>query len=138
MASLAYLVDTCVLSGMTAPDPDRKLSEWIRWNEARIAVNPVILGEMRYGMLRLPLGRKRRQLEDWCGHCIQRIHCLPWDAETGEAWAVLLARLDRSGRRMPVKDSMIAATALRHGLKLATLNSRDFEACGLPLVDPSA
>ena len=138
MASLAYRVDACTLSGMTAPDPDRKLSEWIRWNEARIAVNPVILGEMRYGMLRLPPGRKRRQLEDWYGHHIQRIHCLPWDAETGEAWAVLLARLDRSGRRMPVKDSMIAATALRHGLKLATLNSRDFEACGLPLVDPSA
>ena len=137
MASLIYLVDTCVLSGMTAPDPDRKLSGWLRRNEPEIAVNPAILGEMRYGMLRLPPGRKRRQLEDWYGHHIRSIHCLPWDVETGEAWAALLARLDRSGRRMPVKDSMIAATALRHGLKLATLNGRDFAACGLPLVDPS-
>ena len=47
MASLAYLVDTGVLSGMTAPDPDRKLSGWLRRNEPEIAVNPVILGEMR-------------------------------------------------------------------------------------------
>ena len=82
--------------------------------------------------------RKRRQLEDWYERHIKSIHCLPWDAETGSAWAVLLARLDRSGRKMPVKDSLIAASALRHGLKLAALNARDFAACGLPLVDPSA
>lgn len=138
MAPLAYLADTCVLSGVTAPSPDRKLSEWIRRNEPKIAVTPVILGEMRYGMLRLAPGRKRRQLEDWYERHIRSIHCLPWDVETGEAWAALLARLDKSGRKMPVKDSMIAASALRHGLELATLNGRDFDACGLPLVDPSA
>ena len=138
MASHAYLVDTCVLSGMIVPNPDRKLSEWIRRNEAKIAITPVILGEMRYGMLRLAPSRKRRQLEDWYERHIKSIHCLPWDAETGSTWAVLLARLDRSGRKMPVKDSLIAASALRHGLKLATLNARDFAACGLPLVDPSA
>jgi hypothetical protein len=39
---------------------------------------------------------------------------------------------------MPIKDSLIAATALAHGLALATLNRRDFEPARVQLVDPTA
>lgn len=37
---------------------------------------------------------------------------------------------------MPVKDSMIAATALRHGLQVATRNTRDFSRACVPVIDP--
>jgi predicted nucleic acid-binding protein len=39
---------------------------------------------------------------------------------------------------MPIKDSLIAATALLHGLPLATLNRRDFEKAGVEIIDPYA
>jgi toxin FitB len=48
----------------------------------------------------------------------------------------LLARLRKSGRAMPLKDSLIAATALVHGLVVATRNRTDFEKAGLTVIDP--
>jgi predicted nucleic acid-binding protein len=57
---------------------------------------------------------------------------------TGLRWAQLLADLRARGRAMPIKDSLIAATALTHGLPVVTLNRRDFEQTRLQLVDPSA
>jgi len=42
----------------------------------------------------------------------------------------------KAGRRLPVMDSLLAATALAHGLTLATRNIHDFEAAGVALLDP--
>jgi toxin FitB len=53
-------------------------------------------------------------------------------------WAQLLADLRKRGKPMSVKDSLIAATALAHGLTVATLNQRDFEPAQVRLIDPSA
>ena len=55
---------------------------------------------------------------------------------TGLKWAELLARLRASGRAMPIKDSLIAATALTHDLIIATHNRSDFQKAGVKLVDP--
>jgi predicted nucleic acid-binding protein len=65
-----------------------------------------------------------------------RLQCVAWDKSTGLRWAKLLADLRATGRAMPIKDSLIAATALTHGLAIATLNRRDFAAAGVELVDP--
>lgn len=54
------------------------------------------------------------------------------------ALAELLARLRTSGRAMPIKDSLIAATALVHDLTIATRNRADFGNAGVKLVDPFA
>lgn len=69
---------------------------------------------------------------------VARLHCLPWDADTGLKWAQLVARLRASGRAVPIKDSLIATTALVHGLAVATRNRADFVNAGVPLVDPLA
>jgi predicted nucleic acid-binding protein len=67
---------------------------------------------------------------------VSTITCLPWDAAVGQRWARLLADLRKSGRSMSVKDSMIAASALAHGLILVTRNERDFAHTGLKPVNP--
>jgi hypothetical protein len=133
-----YLVDANVLSEPTKPASDPRAVAWLRENEREIAINPVILGELRFGILILPKGRKRTALENWFGAGLGRLHCLDWDADTGLKWAELLARLRATGKAMPIKDSLVAATALVHGLTIATHNRADFINAGVRIVDPFA
>jgi predicted nucleic acid-binding protein len=131
-----YLVDANVLSEPTKPAPQLRVVEWLRKNEREIAVDPIILGEIRFGILLLPRGKRRAKLEQWFSAGIQRLLCLPWESDTGLRWAELLAALRASGQAMPIKDSLIAATALVHNLVVATRNRVDFEKAGLKIVDP--
>ena len=135
---MTYLVDANVLSELTKRTPDPRVVGWLRDNERRLAVDPIILGELRFGVLVLAPGRRRQDLERWLDDIRRRVQCVPWDADTGLRWAALLARLRGLGKPMQVKDSLIAATALVHGLVLATRNTRDFEASGVEMVSPFA
>ena len=135
---MKYLVDANVLSEATKPDPDSRVVAWLRANERSLVVDPVILGEVRYGILLLDPGTRRSGLERWFEGGIARINCLPWSQSVGLRWAQLLADLPRRGTPMSVKDSLIAASALAHDLPLATLDRRDFEASKVALVDPLA
>jgi predicted nucleic acid-binding protein len=131
-----YLVDANVLSEATKPGPDQRVIDWLTHHEPELAVDPVILGEIRFGILLLERSRRRSRLERWFEEGVQRLECIPWEASTGLRWAELLATLRAQGRSMPIKDSFIAATALAHDLAVVTLNSRDFDAAGVSIVDP--
>jgi predicted nucleic acid-binding protein len=131
-----YLVDANILSEPTKPAPHPGVVEWLRRNERDLAIDPVILGEVRFGILLLPPGKRRARLERWFDAGAQRLLCLPWEAQMGLRWAELLATLRASGRAMPVKDSLIATTALVHRLAVATRNRTDFEKAGVEVIDP--
>jgi len=133
-----YLVDANVLSEPTKRAPHACVVAWLRDHERNLVVDPIILGEVRFGILLLPRGTRRTRLEHWFDAGIRRLACLPWEAETGLRWAKLLATLRASGRAMPIKDSLIAATALVHDLVVVTRNREDFEKAGVEVVDPFA
>ena len=135
---MRFLVDANVLSEPTKPAPDVNVIGWLRRYQGDLAIDPVILGELRFGILVLPAGRRRRKLESWFDAVAKSLECVPWEAETGLRWAELLARLRSSGRAMPIKDSLVAATALVHRLTVATRNRIDFEKAGVKVVDPFA
>jgi predicted nucleic acid-binding protein len=125
-----------VLSEATKPSPEPKVLEWLRANEAELAVDPIILGEIRFGIHRMPPGRRKVRFERWFCEGVENLVCLPIEAATGLRWDELLARLRAAGRAMPFKDSLIAATALVHGLTVATRNVRDFKTAGVKVIDP--
>jgi toxin FitB len=131
-----FLVDADVLSESTKPSPDMRVVRWLRKHESEIAVSPVVLGELEFGILLLPAGRRRTRLQEWFTQGVQRIQVLDFDALTASTWADLLRRLRKQGLAMPVKDSLIAATALVHGLTVATRNTTDYQNAGIRLVNP--
>lgn len=135
---MKFLVDANVLSEVTKAAPDRRVVEWLRHHERDLSVDPFILGEIRFGILLLPKGKRRTRLEQWFDGGVQRLYCLPWEAETGLRWAELIASLKRAGRAMPIKDSLIAATALVHGLTVVTRIDRDFAKAGVKVLNPFA
>jgi toxin FitB len=131
-----YLVDANVLSEPTKPSPDPRVADWLRAHEPDIAVDPVILRELRFGILILPKGKRRTALERWFDAGAGRLYCVPWDADTGRKWAELLALLRKAGKTIPIKDSLIAATAILHGFAVATRNRADFANAGVHVVAP--
>ena len=57
----------------------------------------------------------------------QRFEALTVDEAVSDAWALLISRLRAAGRKAPVKDSWIAATAITHGVPVVTQDS-DYDA----------
>jgi predicted nucleic acid-binding protein len=133
---MIYLVDANVLSEPTKRIPDPKVIAWLTKNEANLVVDPIIVGELRIGILTLPRGQKRERLEQWLQAVIDIIDCLPWDAAVSQRWAALVVNLKRKGETVPLLDGMIAATALQNNITVATRNTRDFKKTGVKTVNP--
>ena len=131
-----FLVDANVLSEATKPQPVPAVIEWISRNETRLVVTPIVLGELQYGILLLPAGKKRERLVEWFRAGIKYLAVLDLDAGTATEWAQLLAELKRKGRAMPIKDSLVAASTRQHKLSVATRNANDFAQAGVKVINP--
>ena len=133
---MKFLVDANVLSEATKPNPNPKVVGWLAAHETQLAINPIVLGELRFGILLLPKGKRRSELLAWLESGIRYLQMLDFDATTSENWAQLLADLRKQGRAMPVKDSLIAATARQFQLPIATRNAKDCAFAGVNVVNP--
>jgi hypothetical protein len=135
-----FLLDTNVVREATRPQASVALLEWIAGKDAEsLFLSAITLGELQRGALLLPSGAKRKALLRWIETDIREAFAgriLPVDALVMDRWAQLEAATTKAGRRLAAMDGLIAATALAHGLTLATRNQSDFEGRGVPLVDP--
>ena len=133
---MKYLVDVNVLSEGTKSKPVPAAIEWLVGHRGLIAINPIILGELQFGIQTLPAGRHKNRLRDWLAGSVQALPILDLDVNTALVWAALLTELKRRGRTMPIKDSLIAATARQHGLTIATRNVSDYRFANVPVENP--
>jgi len=131
-----YLVDVNVLSEGTKLSPSASAVNWLIEHRRHIFVNPIILGELEFGILILPDSRRRSRLQQWLNSAIKSVPVAEINADTARVWASLLAELRNKGRTMPVKDSLIAATARQYDLTLATRNVTDFRDAGIRVEKP--
>lgn len=115
------LADTSVFIGLEAARFDVSRFENFEWG-----VSAVTLGELRLGVLqaRNPEAASRR-LSTY--QLAQRFEALAVDEAVSEAWALLISRLRAAGRKTPINDSWIAATAIAHGVPIVTQDS-DYDA----------
>ena len=97
----------------------------------RVAVSVVTVGELRLGVLAAPDATSRAQRLETLSR-VEALEPLPIDRDVAGAWARLRLALRDAGRRMPLNDSWIAATALAHRLPVVSQDS-DYDA--VPLID---
>ena len=137
---MRYLLDTCVVSEVTKKRPSKRVITWLeQQDEFSLFLSVITLGELQKGISKLPDGRKRRRLADWverdlAGRFTGRV--LNVDQEIATRWGDLSVAAERKGRRVPVLDGLLAATALTSGMVLATRNTRDVEPTGVAVFDP--
>ncbi len=112
------------------------MRRWLDINDAEIAIDAVVLGEVWYGIVALAEGRKKRLLVSWFTELRNSVKCLDWTGESAVIWGELRDEVRRRGFTLEVKDMMIAATAKLHGLTVATRNVDDFTRCGVAVVNP--
>lgn len=133
-----FLLDTNVVSELRRPSrADPRVSAWARSaSMERLFLSVVTILELQQGIL-LSARRDAQQgavLQDWLDGMVLpsfRGRVLAFD----QAIALRCAGLHVPDPR-PDRDSMIAATALEHGLTVVTRNVRDFEACGVAVFNP--
>lgn len=130
-----FLVDTNVVSELTRARPNRDVIEWFQ-RQPTIAISVVSVEELIFGVARLPASR-RKALTEWLDSVLASAAAmLEVNESIARAAGALRAAREAVGGRVSQADMLIAATAVLHGLPLATRNVRDFEGCGVRVVDP--
>ena len=135
---MKFLADANIICEQTKSQASPQALQWLKSHSADIVIDAVVLGEIWDGIVALPEGRKRRELEGWFGRLRKSVECLAWTGDTAVVWGDLRQDVRRRGFTVAIKDTMIAATARHHGLTVATRNVDDFMRCGVPVVNPFA
>jgi len=134
---VSYLLDTNVISETTRKRPSEQVLAWLRQvPDDALHVSVLTLGEVRRGVERLSERRRRERLRVWLEHELREWfgrRVLSVDLAVAERWGRLLAEIRRPA---PSIDSLLAATALHHELRLVTRNAPDFDYPGLEVVNP--
>ena len=136
---MMYILDTCVLSETIKPAPDASLVAWLTQQKPdQLFITTFTLGELRKGIDRLDAGTKKHQLLLWLARLSEEYQhrFLEFDSESAMIWGALCAESEKGGFPLPVMDSLIAATTLRHGGTLVTRNVRDYRNSGVLLLNP--
>lgn len=135
-----YVLDTDVVSESTKPRPDVRVERWLAGlDEDRAFLSVATLAELRFGVERMPRGRRRERIAAWLERDLadrSAGRLLGVDPPVADAWGVVMARGRGAGVTVGVMDALLAATARAHGLTLATRNVRHFAALGVALLDP--
>jgi len=130
------LLDTVVLSELRKSRPSPKVLAWLNKQPAeQLFVSVVSLGEIERGIVKARRADAQFavRLADWLEDTVLLYgdHILPITAAIARRWGRLSAELGHEGA-----DLLIAATALEHGLTVATRNLRHFKPSGVALVNP--
>lgn len=136
------VLDTNVISEMLRPQPAPQVAEWLAAQAvSALFTTAITQAEIYYGLSLLPAGRRRDRLQAAVVPIFEedlRGRVLAFDAGAASAYATIAAERRRAGQPISQFDAQIAAIVHAHGGSLATRNIRDFESCGIELIDPFA
>jgi toxin FitB len=135
-----YLLDTCVVSELWKPQPNSHVLAWLATcAEESLYLSALTIGEIRKGITKLPESPKKIELQYWLNQDLrQRFtgRILGITEHVAETWGDIQGNAEQHGCKMPVIDSLLAATGLTHTLTVVTRNTADIAASGVLLLNP--
>jgi predicted nucleic acid-binding protein len=136
-----YLLDTCVVSEYVRKQPEMKVIQWLDLQlEEDLFISAITIGEIKKGIVKIESSqpKKCQKLNEWLGRLMERFETrtIALDRKILIEWGVICGNFEKSGRKMPVIDSLIAATAITNQLTLVTRNENDFDGIDVPIFNP--
>jgi toxin FitB len=133
------ILDTNVVSELMRPEPAPGIASWVRDRDRReLRMTAITLAEIRYGIARLPDGRRKQVLLATADEIFSAFadQVLPVDTAAAEHYAVIASSRERAGKPITGFDALIAAVCRSQGAALATRNISDFDGTGIEVIDP--
>lgn len=134
------LIDTNVVSELMRAEPAQSVLDWFGQHDAAdLFISAVTEAELRTGVACLPEGQRRDRLQLAIDVMIDqdfRARVLPFDTFAARPYAQIAAQRRAAGRPISEADCQIAAVARVNEATVATRNIRDFEGCGVAVINP--
>lgn len=134
------LLDTNVVSETLRPLRSRNVSDWFAsTRREELFVSSVTKAELLLGLAIMPAGRRKMELATVIWRFLAqelRTEVLEFGSREAEHYAEIASERRTAGRPIGQSDAQIAAIARARGLSIATRNVRDFEGCGIVVVNP--
>jgi len=135
-----YLLDTCLISELVKKSPNVSVLGWLdKQDEDQLYLSALTIGELQKGISKLADARKKEELQIWLSSdLVFRFEgrILNIDTEVAAHWGRLIGEAESRGKRLPVIDSLIAATAAVYNLTVVTRNIGDLEECSVRVLSP--
>ena len=133
-------MDTCVLSELIRPKPQRRVVDWIEaQDESPLYLSVITIGKIQKGVARLPDSARKEKLVNWLDEeLLERFkgRVLGIDLAVARQWGDIQAVCELRGHKMPVVDALIAAIALAADMTIITRNEQDMVASGAKIFNP--
>lgn len=134
------LLDTNVLSALMRDPPEAAVLAWAdRQDSGALWITSITVFEVRYGLARMPSGRRRAALEGALADMLREEFAgrvATFDRAAAEAAGELAAHREAAGRTVDIRDAMIAGVALTRRAVVATRNSRHYDDLATGIVNP--
>jgi predicted nucleic acid-binding protein len=131
------VLDTNIVAALMANGAD--IDPWLATvPRPELYTTVMTRAEIRYGLSRLPVSKRRSRLTAEADALFSETQerLLPFDAMAADRYGDLVASREGAGRPISVPNAIIASIAWVHRASLATRNVRDFDDCGIPVVNP--
>jgi toxin FitB len=135
-----FLLDTNVISDLRKRAPNQGLLRWIdAVDESTLFLSVLTIGELRIGVTMQKDAKRRTALELWLvSELVPRFEgrILVFDLDVADVWGRMEGQARLGSGKLPIVDSLLAATALHHGMTLVTHNETDFSRTGVSVLNP--
>ena len=137
---MPFLLDTCAICEPVSKKPNpHAMGQLVQLPRDEIHISAITIGEVEQGIQEMQPCKRRTFLESWLEDHVLALYAdrtYAVDVAIGREWGRLVADLRKRGFKMQVKDSLLAATALLHGLVVVTRNEADFVHSGVRILNP--